>query len=458
MQRTRGTKAAGGRRARSWIACGAVIAAGWALAGPRPAAAFCGFYVASGDARIYNQSSKVVLARDGDRTVLTMASDYRGDPKEFAVVVPVPVVPERGQIHIGDSTWVDRLDVYSVPRLVEYHDPNPCPAVQMKTVDVGGELRIAMRKGSGDAIGLKAGVVVEAQYQVDEYEIVILSASEARSLQEWLTANGYRIPEGATKVLKSYIKQHVFFFVAKVDVTEQERLGFHYLRPIQVAYESPRFMLPLRLGMANASGPQDMLVFTLTRRGRVETTNYRTIAVPTDMDVPEFVREDFPSFYRTVFSRREGEERDGVVFLEYAWVVTPNRVSCDPCSAPVLTAQELRSLGAIWVGDFVPVVLTRLHVRYDRKRFPEDLQLQETANRKNRQVRYVIHHPYRGPDECSEMTAYRKTVWERREAEARNYGELTGASLEATRSRMAVGEKWEKPEEAVPWWEQIWAR
>ncbi|HEU4940531.1 MAG TPA: DUF2330 domain-containing protein, partial [Candidatus Eisenbacteria bacterium] len=385
------------------------------------------------------------------------ASDYQGDPKQFAVVIPVPVVPQRSQIHIGDSTWVDRLDVYSVPRLVEYNDPNPCPevAMQMKTVDVG-DLRSLPIDSYKDAIGLKVGVRVEAQYKVDEYGIVILSATEARALEQWLATNGYRIPEGATTVLRSYIKQHVYFFVAKVDATEQERLGYHYLRPIQVAYESPRFMLPLRLGMANATGPQDMLVFTLTRRGRVETTNYRTIAVPTNVDVPEFVRDDFPGFYRTVFSRREGAERDGAVFLEYAWVVTPNRVSCDPCSAPVLTALELRSLGAVWVGWTSPVVLTRLHVRYDRKRFPEDLQFQETANKTSWQARYVIHHPYRGSEECSEKTPYWKTVWRRRESEARNYCELTGANLEVTREKMAVGESWEKPAEKVPWWEHIW--
>ena len=436
----------------------AVIAAGWVLLGPRPAAPFCGFYVASGDARIYNKSSKVVIARDGDRTVLTMASDFQGDPKQFAVVIPVPVVPQKSQIHIGDSTWVDRLDVYSVPRLVEYTDPNPCPAIQIKTVNVMGDQKIAIRKKDSSTKQMVPGVAVEAEYKVDEYEIVILSATEARSLEQWLTANGYRIPEGATKVLKSYIKQHVYFFVAKVDVTEQERLGFHYLRPIQVAYESRRFMLPLRLGMANASGPQDMLVFTLTRRGRVETTNYRTIAVPTNIDVPEFVRGDFPSFYRTLFSRREGAERDGAVFLEYAWVLMPFRATCDPCTAPVLMPEELQHLGATWVGGLNPVVLTRLHVRYDHRRFPEDLQLQETANRTNWQARYVIHHPYRGPEECSEMTAYRKTVWERREAEARNYCDLTGAGLEATRSRMGVGEKWEEPQEAVPWWERIWTR
>ena len=440
---------------RGWIG---LLAAGWVLLGARPAAPFCGFYVASGDARIYNQSSKVVIARDGDRTVLTMASDYQGDPKQFAVVIPVPVVPQRSQIHIGDSTWVDRLVVYSTPRLVEYNDPNPCPSM-VTSEDLRSMPSFSAKMKVIDTIALRAGVQVEAQYKVDEYDVVILSATEARSLERWLTSNGYRIPQGATNVLHSYLKQRMYFFVAKVDVTEQQRLGFHYLRPIQVAYESPRFMLPLRLGMANATGPQDMLVFALTRKGRVETTNYRTIPMPTNIDVPEFVHEDFPSFYRTVFSRREQAERDGAVFLEYAWVVTPNRVSCDPCTGPVLRPEEVRSLGAAWVAADVPttVVLTRLHVRYDARRFPEDLVLQETANREPWQARYVIHHPYRGPEECSEKTPYWKTVWRRRESEARNYCGLTGANLEIIREKMAVGETWEKPVEKVPWWERIWS-
>src|SRR5690349_13701044 len=73
------------------------------------ARAFCGFYVAQGDAKLYNQSSKVVIARDGDRTVLTMSSDYQGDPKEFAVVIPVPVVLKKEQVHVADKGIVERL-------------------------------------------------------------------------------------------------------------------------------------------------------------------------------------------------------------------------------------------------------------------------------------------------------------------------------------------------------------
>ena len=62
------------------------------------AQSFCGFYVAKADAKLFNQASQVVLVRQEDKTVLTMANDFKGDPKEFAIVIPVPTFLEKGQI------------------------------------------------------------------------------------------------------------------------------------------------------------------------------------------------------------------------------------------------------------------------------------------------------------------------------------------------------------------------
>jgi len=432
----------------------------YALAAPR-AEAFCGFYVAQGNAKIYNQASKVVLARSDDRTVITMVSDFHGDPKQFAVVIPVPVVPQKSQVHVGDSTWVEHLDQYSVPRLVEYWDPNPCP---MQRMEVVGDRQIAIRQSASSTRQIVTSadlrVSVLAQFKVDEYEIVVLSAEEGRALQSWLKANGYGVPKAATRVLGSYIKQGMYFFVAKVDLQEQQRLGYRYLRPIQVAYESPKFMLPIRLGMVNAEGPQEMFVFTLTRQGRVETTNYRTVRVPTDSDVPEFVKEDFPSFYQALFANERRKEGEDAVFLEYAWTVIPNRPTCDPCTGPTLTPAEMRALGAFWIPRDAygtgQVMLTRLHLRYDASHFPEDLQLQETNDRTNWQARYVIHHPYAGTDECPQLAAYHQGVWERRRNEAQNYCDLTGADVSGVRRRMGVADDWSKADEALNWWERMW--
>src|SRR6201993_3074393 len=109
------------------------------------------------------------------------------------------------------------------------------------------------------------------------------------------------------------------FFVAKVNLGEHARLGFSYLRPLQVAYESPKFMLPIRLGMVNADGPQDLFIYALTRGGRVETTNYRTVKLPSGMALPVYIKQDFPTFYRAMFDEQVKRNRMETVFTEYAW-------------------------------------------------------------------------------------------------------------------------------------------
>src|SRR5258708_18612486 len=87
---------------------------------------FCGFYVAKADTKLFNKASQVVLVRDADRTVMTMANDFKGELKEFAIVIPVPTFLTREQIHVGEKALVDHLDAYSAPRLVEYFDANRC--------------------------------------------------------------------------------------------------------------------------------------------------------------------------------------------------------------------------------------------------------------------------------------------------------------------------------------------
>src|SRR5690349_17296366 len=147
-----------------------------AACAPSEARAFCGFYVASGESKLFNHKSQVALVRDGDRTVMTMATDYEGDPKEFALVVPVPVVLQRKQIHVGDPSLVQRLDSYSAPRLVEYQDPDPCPVAEMRFR--GGRANDAVMSMEELSVGAPAAQVakvrIEASYEVDEYNVLIL--------------------------------------------------------------------------------------------------------------------------------------------------------------------------------------------------------------------------------------------------------------------------------------------
>lgn len=430
------------------------------IVGTAPVDAFCGFYVAKAETDLFNSASKVVIARDGDRTVLTMANDFQGDPREFAMVIPIPTALERDQIHVAERGLIEHLDAYTAPRLVEYHDADPCLEVEYRRLRKESMVMAeASAPGLQRSMADQLGVTIEAEYTVGEYDIMILSAQESTGLEHWLVANGYRLPEGASPILGSYLKQGLRFFVAKVNLEEQAKQGFTYLRPLQIAMETPKFMLPIRLGTLNADGPQELFVFLLNRTGRVETTNYRTVRLPTGTEIPGFVADDFGSFYRDLFARQVTKESMRSVFLEYAWDMS----WCDPCAADPLSALQLRQLGVFWSDDSraaQDVFVTRLHLRYTADSFPEDLRFQDTGDRTNFQGRYVIHRPWQGsPTQCSAAADYFRRLEGRQETWARNLAQLTGRDLAQVRAQAGVGMPGEEgtTSHAVPWWKRLWA-
>jgi hypothetical protein len=438
--------------------CVTLLLAVWAV----PAWAFCGFYVSKADTTLFNKASQVAIARDGNRTVITMANDVSGDIKDFAVVVPVPMVLQQEQVHVGDPAVLKRLDAFSAPRLVEYFDANPCaPPARLEEYQFRTDTKLmgeaVLKARSSNALG----VTVEAQFSVGEYDIVVLGAKESNGLETWLGQNGYKIPRGAAPLFRPYIRQNMKFFVAKVNLKEFNKAGFEFLRPIQMAYESPKFMLPIRLGMINAGTAQDLVVYILSPKGQAEVVNYRTVNVPSDANVPLFVKEEFGKVYPALFETAYTKEGRNVVFREYAW----NMGNCDPCSADPLTPEELRQAGVFWMdgqpqprpGGFAPpwmnnnVFITRLHVRYTRDKFPEDPVFQETANQQNFQGRYVLTHPFKGELSCGAGRQYTRSLPARFEKEAQTLANLTSWNISDVRKKMSL-------QQPIPetWWRKLW--
>ncbi len=436
------------------------------------AAAFCGFYVARADTKVFNRASQVALARDGNRTVITMANDFRGDPREFAMVIPVPTAITREQIHVAEPAVLAHLDAYTAPRLVEYFDADPCarPELMMERALPMANSAAPVRAAADSRRAKNLGVTIEARYSVGEYDILILSARQSSGLETWLRENGYRVPAGASAVLGSYIKQDMRFFVAKVNLAAQSALGFTTLRPLQVAYESPKFMLPIRLGMVNADGPQELFIYALTRKGRVESSNYRTVKLRTDLEIPTYLKDpaEFATMYKAMFDAHVRREQMSAVFQEYAW----DMAWCDPCAADPLSRDELRKLGVFWLDEVVgrpwedrrnvtggqDVFVTRLHVRYDQSHFPEDLTFHETGDRTNFQGRYVLRHAYTGPATCEAAVTYQRTLRDRRERDAQTLASLTGWPVEDIRRKQGTGQTAPLPPVAAParWWDRLW--
>jgi hypothetical protein len=417
-------------RAGSTLPALAALAATLAAGDAR---AFCGFFVAGSDAKLTNNASQVVLMRKGNRTVMTMSNNYQGPAEGFAMVVPVPVVLHKADVKTLPMDVFDRVDSLSAPRLVEYWEQDPCAAARAVRRR-GGHSAVAAMGMAEEEGGASHGVRVEAQFVAGEYQVVILSAAESSGLESWLRENHYNIPAGAAEALAPYVRDKSKFFVAKVDITKVKRgaNGVVQLSPLRFAFDANELRLPVRLGLLNASGKQDLIVYVIHPTSRFEVANYPNAFIPTNLDVADAVRGNFPSFYAELFDATVEKMQRKVVMTEYAWQTT----GCDPCPVPPLSADELMTLGLDvldggneWNGAGIDWVLTRLHTRYSKESLSEDLVFREAkpvmggradwngtndgagaqvsadgAGVNNFQARYTIRHYWTGPVDCKTPT------------------------------------------------------
>jgi hypothetical protein len=388
------------------------------LLAPHMAVAFCGFYVTNSQGtRLENDASTVILVREGTRTVLSMQNNYIGPPEDFALVIPVPTVLGPNDVRVMPPGVFDHVSQLAAPRLVEYWERDPCRP--HPDIDVTSILdpNATSSKSATPSPGNVPAVVVEAEFVVGEYEIVLLSSQDSLALERWLLDEHYAIPDGAAELLRPYVEQGSKFFVAKVDTNKLRFVdGEAVLSPLRVAYESEEFSLPIRLGMINApeSGTQDLIVHIIGA-SRFEVANYDNVAIPTNLDVADLTRDEFDAFYAELFDHTVAMY-PGAVVTEYAWSTT----TCDPCPVQTLSEPTLTLLGRT-ASALRDSTLTRLHLRYDAGAAGEDLVFREAKplmggtklspfNQSARvvsrsdtfQARYAIRHPWEGKVRCSD--------------------------------------------------------
>ncbi len=394
-----------------------------ALIAPHHASAFCGFYVSGANSSLYANATMVVLMRDGTKTVLSMQNNYQGPPESFALVIPVPVVLQQENVKTLPREIFTRVDTLAAPRLVEYWEADPCDANKNLSDRFAGAGSTGPFPPANEVDD--ANVHVEAQFTVGEYEVVVLSTDDATALDSYLRRNSYNIPEGAEAVLRPYVAAGTKFFVAKVDPTKVRfENGQAVLSPLRFHYDTPEFSLPVRLGLLNSHGSQDLIVHVLASQ-RYEAANYANAFIPTNFRVRNAVRDNFGGYYEALFAQTVAANPRTVV-TEYSW----SAASCDPCPTPPLDDEDIATLGGDVISGAQRFTLTRLHYRYNVDELGEDLvfraadaavggtgvpdragnmsqQVRLTSSTNGRtgstfQGRYAILHPWQGFLMCSD--------------------------------------------------------
>ena len=359
------------------IATAAVAAAVATLVLAPAAALACGAFIARTEVATFNDALQFAVVRIGTTTFVTVRNQYRGPAEEFAILVPVPALLGPDDVKVLDPSVFYALEAATGPELRFEQERDPC-WVPDDGDDSGGG-------GGGSGGGSSGGGVrIEAEFAVGEYDVVVLSASEAAGLDAWLATNKYKMPAGMAPLLAPYVAAGSKFFVAKVDPKRVTMNGGRaVLSPLRFRYDAPELTIPVRLSTANSAGEQDVIVYAIAATP-MEVANRPSIYIPSGIEISEPGKADFGGFYRALFARTIEQTPDAAV-TEYVREVYYN-------DKPVLPP-----LGADMNGEWT---LSRIHLRVRKGGNVDDLVLR-AGKPGHFRASYPYRTPWTGPIKCA---------------------------------------------------------
>jgi len=335
-------------KARSFL-FSALFAAGMSGLAAAPAQAFPGFLASKTKTEIKINSTQIVLMKKGPATAVTVMSDYEGPLEPFAMVLVVPPDVTVEHVTTLKREFVDRVDAISAPRFHEYWEQDPCdpgPVEQEWQRSMKANASSAFLGGgdmpqSTQKVAKELSLDVKAKQKEGEYSFTLLGKDD--SVSGWLKSKGYNVPAGAEQAVAPYVQAGMRLVVAQVDTNRIELVGGDraQLSPIRFWTEQAYTTLPDRVGLVNAGGKQELIVYVIDPEQRYESKNYKNLFPPTNVEVDFSVKERIGEFYAGL-QDIIAQKTPGAILNEYAW---PSDGCGQPCATEPLAIAELLSLG-----------------------------------------------------------------------------------------------------------------
>lgn len=268
----------------------------------------------------YSPAAAVFIVRDGLKTVLTVETAYKGPRVPLSMVFPVPTSIEREQVRTVPGSLFRNLDRRTAPRVQHLFPPCPQRRRRMRATASLNSL------GGGGSGGGSVSVDVEEppvevvdEWELDEYDIAVLDASQSVGLMTFLAERGLELPAEAEPLLRGYIEGGQRFVFATVDPSRAHLIGDEtmVLSPLQLEFESTDLQVPVRLGTLNSPGEQEVLIYVLSRDGRYEVANRPDAVAPTDVRLNASAAGSMAELYSTLMDE-QFRQTPGAVVTEFS--------------------------------------------------------------------------------------------------------------------------------------------
>ncbi|MBK7581005.1 MAG: DUF2330 domain-containing protein [Myxococcales bacterium] len=383
------------------------------LGGSPDARALPGFYVGKKASVGTAHATHIAVIPKGETTIVSVMPDYDGALDPFALVMPVPADVTADKIKTLKREFVDRLEMMTAPRFMEFWEMDPCDPGPLEQEWERSKLASADTAflGGGQVGGEKKVpkemlLTVEPDFKEGEYTMSLLGKDQTGDLAGFLKGKGYILTDQGAAAIKPYVEAGMNILVAEVDTKRVELVGGERasLSPIRYSTQTAVTKFPEKLGLVNIDKKQETFIYVLSPDQRYEVKNYGNIFPPTNINVDFSVKERVGEFYAAIHDMIQ--EKDPKAFLvEYAW---PAEGCGQPCQNEPLLPHELLSLG----GDVLELSVP------EEERNPVPPELTE-AEKKAQEAELKELKPAERPKAKKEMEAERKELFRRKALLAR---------------------------------------
>jgi hypothetical protein len=308
-------------------------------AAPRPAAA-CGGCFAPPDTVTSVGAHRMVISLSTERTTLWDQISYTGAPEDFVWVLPVP--SPATVVELADPLFFQELENQTAPVITPPFVPPPTNCAECPYCGGSGG-------GGQDAAAAlpDADVIVYQEETVGPYEMVVVGGSTGDSLQTWLVAHNYAVPDATVPVIDHYIATGSVFVALRLAPGE----GVNRMQPVRVRYPGYMGTFPLEMVTVGASGVLELTLWVISEQRYESHAPYAALNIATSELTWDF--NVFPGHnYNQLFDQKidaaggRGWVTEFAKPFNWIWLSTAaeTEVATVGLSAPYLTRLRTRML------------------------------------------------------------------------------------------------------------------
>jgi|GEM_PF-1388257 len=298
------------------------------VGGARPCGAF--FPTESGtNAVIGAQRAIFVLGRDVISLHLQM-SPTADAATDFAWVVPIPAAGGAAgaadglpTLSLGEADLFDALETLTTPTITIVRD---APSGGIGCGDAGVD--------AGNGRGGDRAVTRFTGGTLGPYSYDIIAGTDADAIAEWLTTNGYRVPDDLGPALAPYVAGSRFVAIKQRVAAGQAAA----IEPLVITFDRPlgaTVSYPFALSRLSSPARAPFVIWTIADR-RHRIVNYGSVELARIGDVMAAEGLSYNDAFRWLTDRADGR----LVVTEFAKDLGASAASLPPSLAALITADR----------------------------------------------------------------------------------------------------------------------